>query len=209
MKTPELVSKPVAQPFRAAWCRAKALRYVGLKPVLVATVGILSMLGLTAQSQSEKPADKSKSTTVSVLKVSGMSCSACAARVEKEAKKIAGAMMNMGGNMMGMSAVGIIWMLLAAAVVIVRLRVCCLCRALYDQTPLLPTGTNRGHASRCRYPGGPPLSAAHVFDRPSSSNPLTLSTTWSVRLSTGVTRGVRAMASCSSCQLRSSCESEI
>lgn len=54
---------------------------------LAATMGILSMLGLGAQAQS---AGKTEADTVSVLKVSGMSCGACAARVEKEAKKIAG-----------------------------------------------------------------------------------------------------------------------
>ncbi len=58
---------------------------------LVAAMSILSMLGFGAQAQSvNQPADKPAPTTVSVLKVSGMSCGACAARLEKEAKKIAG-----------------------------------------------------------------------------------------------------------------------
>ncbi len=54
---------------------------------LVATMGILSMLGLGARAQS---GEKKETGTVAVLKVSGMSCGACAARVEKAAKKIDG-----------------------------------------------------------------------------------------------------------------------
>lgn len=58
---------------------------------LTATMGILSMLGFGVQAQSAHwPSDKPANGTVSVLKVSGMACGACAARVEKEAKKIAG-----------------------------------------------------------------------------------------------------------------------
>lgn len=54
---------------------------------LAMTMGILSILGWGAQAQS---GEKNQTGTVSVLKVSGMSCGACAARVEKAAKKIDG-----------------------------------------------------------------------------------------------------------------------
>ncbi len=58
---------------------------------MIAMMGILSVFGFGVQAQStEKPSDKPANVTVSVLKVSGMSCGACAARVEKEAKKIPG-----------------------------------------------------------------------------------------------------------------------
>ncbi|MBA2514396.1 MAG: heavy-metal-associated domain-containing protein [Solirubrobacterales bacterium] len=58
---------------------------------LIAAMGILSLLGFGVRAQSpDKPVDKPAGATVSVLKVSGMACGACAARVEKEAKKIAG-----------------------------------------------------------------------------------------------------------------------
>jgi copper chaperone CopZ len=52
---------------------------------LMAILGILGF-GSTAVAQTEKPA----AGDVCTLKVEGMVCSACAARVEKEALKIAG-----------------------------------------------------------------------------------------------------------------------
>jgi len=58
---------------------------------MIATMGILSMLGFGVRAQSpDTPLDKPANGTVAVLKVAGMACGACAARVEKEAKKIAG-----------------------------------------------------------------------------------------------------------------------
>jgi len=54
---------------------------------VLALMGLLSMFGLGAATaaQDDKAAGK-----VCVLKVEGMVCGACASRVEKEAKKIAG-----------------------------------------------------------------------------------------------------------------------
>jgi len=54
---------------------------------VVVIVGLLSALGLTAAAQKE-PAPATG--TVCTLKVQGMSCSECAARVEKAAKEIDG-----------------------------------------------------------------------------------------------------------------------
>jgi P-type Cu+ transporter len=51
---------------------------------MVLVMGILSILGIGAATQ-----DKTKGTSVT-LKVSGMACGACAARVEKVAKEIDG-----------------------------------------------------------------------------------------------------------------------
>ena len=55
---------------------------------VVVIMGILSIVGLGASAQTS---DKAKAPGNSVtLKVSGMACGACAARVEKTAKAIAG-----------------------------------------------------------------------------------------------------------------------
>ena len=53
---------------------------------VIVILGIVSLVGLGHPQSAEKP----DAGTTAVLKVSGMSCSACAARVEKEAKKIEG-----------------------------------------------------------------------------------------------------------------------
>lgn len=50
-------------------------------------MGLLSMFGFTTAAQREQPPAAG---TTATLKVSGMSCSACAARVEKAAKEIDG-----------------------------------------------------------------------------------------------------------------------
>ena len=54
---------------------------------VLATMGLLSVLGFgAAEAQSEKPSD----VQVCTLKVERMACSACASRVEREARKIEG-----------------------------------------------------------------------------------------------------------------------
>lgn len=53
----------------------------------VAIVGLLSLFGVGASAQTT---DKPQTGKVCVLKVSGMVCGACAAQVEKTAKKIDG-----------------------------------------------------------------------------------------------------------------------
>lgn len=56
--------------------------------MMVAAMGLLTMLGLgsATATQTEKPVTRD----ICILKVQGMACSACAARVEKEARKIEG-----------------------------------------------------------------------------------------------------------------------
>ena len=53
---------------------------------VLAIMGLLSILGMGAATAGQDE----KTGKVCVLKVEGMACSACAARVEKEAKKIDG-----------------------------------------------------------------------------------------------------------------------
>lgn len=57
-------------------------------PTVVMMMGILSLLGFGIGAQSTD-SNKAQGSTVT-LKVSGMSCGACAARVEKTAKEISG-----------------------------------------------------------------------------------------------------------------------
>lgn len=55
----------------------------------LAVMGLLSVFGIASATAAQEP-DKPKPGQVCLLKVSGMSCGACAARVEKAAKKIDG-----------------------------------------------------------------------------------------------------------------------
>lgn len=59
-----------------------------MRKVLV-VMGLLSVLGFGSTASGQTPAGAEDS-QVCVLKVSGMACGACAARVEKAAKNIAG-----------------------------------------------------------------------------------------------------------------------
>lgn len=54
---------------------------------LIALMGLVSLLGFGSATAAQQP---DKTTKICTLKVDGMACGACAARVEKEAKKIEG-----------------------------------------------------------------------------------------------------------------------
>ncbi|MGH9311582.1 MAG: heavy-metal-associated domain-containing protein [Vicinamibacterales bacterium] len=56
---------------------------------VLAAIGLLIVLGIGSASAVQE-SDKPKAGQVCVLKVSGMACGACAAQVEKAAKKIDG-----------------------------------------------------------------------------------------------------------------------
>jgi len=55
---------------------------------MLVLMGLLGVLGLGGATAAAQKADKAA--RVCVLKIEGMACGACAARVEKEAKKIDG-----------------------------------------------------------------------------------------------------------------------